>query len=60
MTGPAMDLFAPFRVGPYNLRNRFVMAPMARARCDENRAPTPMVGAGAASASPSTTGPRDA
>ena len=55
-----MDLFAPFRVGPYNLRNRFVMAPMARARCDENRAPTPMVGAGAASASPSTTGPRDA
>ncbi|MGD0025103.1 MAG: alkene reductase [Xanthobacteraceae bacterium] len=38
-----MDIFSPFRVGPYELRNRIVMAPMARARCDENRAPTAMV-----------------
>ncbi len=38
-----MDVFAPFRVGPFNLRNRFVMAPLARARSDASRAPTAMV-----------------
>lgn len=38
-----MTLFAPIRLGPYELRNRLVMAPMARARSDENRAPNAMV-----------------
>ena len=38
-----MNLFTPIRVGAYELRNRIVMAPMARARSDEGRAPTPMV-----------------
>ncbi len=39
-----MDLFSPIRIGPYELKNRMVMAPMARARCDDRRVPTPMVG----------------
>jgi N-ethylmaleimide reductase len=38
-----MNLFEPLRLGPYELPNRIVMAPMARARSDENRAPTAMV-----------------
>jgi len=38
-----MNLFTSCRIGPYELRNRCVMAPMARARSDENRAPNPMV-----------------
>jgi N-ethylmaleimide reductase len=38
-----MDLFAPCRVGAHQLRNRIVMAPMNRARCDEARTPTAMV-----------------
>ena len=38
-----MNLRAPFRMGPYELRNRLVMAPMARARSGEDRAPTLMV-----------------
>lgn len=37
-------LFSPFEVGPYRLRNRIVMAPMARARCGPGRAPGPIVG----------------
>lgn len=39
------SLFEPVRVGAYTLKNRIVMAPMARARCDDNRVPTPMMGA---------------
>jgi N-ethylmaleimide reductase len=38
-----MDIFVPIRVGSYALRSRIVMAPMARARSGEDRAPTPMV-----------------
>ena len=38
-----MDLFAPIRVGRFNLRNRFVMAPLARARNDARRVPTDIV-----------------
>ena len=38
-----MDIFTPARVGELELPNRFVMAPLARARFDENRAPTDMV-----------------
>lgn len=38
-----MDLFAPIRLGPFHLRNRCVMAPLARARCDADRAPTDLV-----------------
>lgn len=38
-----MDLFTPIRVGRFDLHNRFVVAPTARARCDDNRAPTAMV-----------------
>jgi N-ethylmaleimide reductase len=43
LTEIAMDLFTPCRVGAFELRNRFVMSPMARARSGDDRAPTPMV-----------------
>ncbi|NQV56743.1 MAG: alkene reductase [Rhodospirillales bacterium] len=39
-----MKLFSPITVGGTELKNRIFMAPMARARCDEGRVPTPMVG----------------
>jgi N-ethylmaleimide reductase len=38
-----MQLLEPVRVGAFALRSRIVMAPMARARSDQDRAPTPMV-----------------
>src|ERR1700691_6292509 len=38
-----MDVFSPIRVGRYELPSRIVMAPMARARSGDDRAPTPMV-----------------
>ena len=34
------DLFAPFHLGPFTLKNRFVMAPMTRNRAGEGTAPT--------------------
>jgi N-ethylmaleimide reductase len=34
-------LLSPARLGPYELRNRVVMAPMTRNRAGEGRAPTP-------------------
>ncbi len=40
-----MDLFSPIKIGPYDLPNRMAMAPLARARCDQDRVPTEMVGA---------------
>ena len=36
-------LLSPVRVGPYELRNRVVMAPMTRNRAGEGRAPTSAV-----------------
>jgi N-ethylmaleimide reductase len=39
MTKP--DLFAPFRLGPLLLPNRFVMAPMTRGRATADGVPTP-------------------
>lgn len=38
-----MKLLTPVKVGAFTLRNRVVMAPMARARSDIHRAPTDMV-----------------
>ena len=38
-----MDLFTPIQVGAFGLRHRIVMAPMARARSGDDRAPTAMV-----------------
>ncbi len=38
-----MKLLSPVKVGAFTLRNRVVMASMARARSDINRAPTDMV-----------------
>lgn len=38
-----MDIFAPIKIGPCQLKNRIVMAPMARARSGDDRAPGPMV-----------------
>ncbi|HUZ75298.1 MAG TPA: alkene reductase [Stellaceae bacterium] len=38
-----MGLLEPVRVGACALRNRMVMAPMARARSDQDRVPTPMM-----------------
>src|SRR5688500_10751282 len=37
------NLFTPFRLGPYELRNRVVMAPMTRSRAGEGNVPTPMM-----------------
>ena len=37
------NLFTPFRLGPYELRNRLVMAPMTRSRAGEGNVPTPMM-----------------
>ena len=38
-----MSLFSPLRVGALELPNRIVMAPMARSRCNENRAANGLV-----------------
>lgn len=38
-----MKLLTPVRVGAFTLKNRVVMAPMARARSDIDRAPTELV-----------------
>jgi N-ethylmaleimide reductase len=37
------NLFTPFRLGPYELRNRVVMAPMTRNRAGEGNVPTEMM-----------------
>jgi N-ethylmaleimide reductase len=37
------NLFTPFRLGPYELRNRVVMAPMTRSRAGEGNVPTPLM-----------------
>jgi N-ethylmaleimide reductase len=36
-------LLSPFRMGPYTLKNRMVMAPMTRNRAGEGNVPTPLV-----------------
>jgi len=36
---PAVDLFSPIRIGPLELPNRIVMAPMSRSRAGESNAP---------------------
>ena len=36
------NLFAPVRVGPYELRSRVVLAPMTRSRAGEGGVPTPL------------------
>ena len=38
-----MDIFSPVRVGALDLPNRIVMAPMARARCNEDNAANELV-----------------
>ncbi|HXZ06834.1 MAG TPA: alkene reductase [Paraburkholderia sp.] len=38
-----MSLFDPVTLGPLRLKNRIVLAPLVRARCDEHRAPTDLV-----------------
>jgi N-ethylmaleimide reductase len=38
----APHLFTPFRLGPYELRNRVVMAPMTRSRAGEGNVVTPL------------------
>jgi N-ethylmaleimide reductase len=37
------NLFTPFRLGPYELRNRVVMAPMTRSRAGEGGVPTELM-----------------
>ena len=37
------NLFTPFRLGPYELRNRVVMAPMTRSRAGAGNVPTPLM-----------------
>src|SRR5262249_29253926 len=37
------DLFSPVRVGPYDLPNRAVMAPMTRNRAGRGEVPTPLM-----------------
>ena len=36
------NLFTPFELGPYTLRNRLVMAPMTRNRAGEGNVPSPL------------------
>lgn len=38
----AADLFNPVQLGPYQLKNRIVMAPMTRARAQEGDVPNPL------------------
>ncbi len=38
----ATDLFAPIELGPYELRNRIVMAPLTRNRAGQGQVPQPM------------------
>lgn len=40
MSGNDRSLFTPFQLGPYELRNRMVMAPMTRSRAGEGNAVT--------------------
>ena len=37
------DLFQPGRLGPYQLANRIVMAPLTRSRADEEGVPRPLM-----------------
>ena len=37
------NLFTPFQLGPYELRNRMVMAPMTRSRAGEGNVPTALM-----------------
>ena len=37
------NLFTPCRLGPYELRNRVVLAPMTRSRAGEGNTPTPLM-----------------
>jgi N-ethylmaleimide reductase len=37
------DLFQPVRLGPYELRNRIVMAPLTRSRAGEDGVPRPLM-----------------
>jgi len=39
----APSLFTPFQLGPYELRNRVVMAPMTRSRAGQGNVPTPLM-----------------
>ena len=34
------DMFSPVRVGPYELKNRFVLSPLTRCRADKDHVPT--------------------
>jgi N-ethylmaleimide reductase len=43
MSERARNLFTPFQLGPYELRNRLVMAPMTRNRAGEGNVPTPLM-----------------
>ena len=40
---PAPTLFTPTRLGALILRNRIVMSPMTRSRCEEANAPTELM-----------------
>lgn len=39
---PVVDLFAPWAMGPLQLKNRIVMAPLTRSRAREDNVPSPM------------------
>ncbi|HEX2079140.1 MAG TPA: alkene reductase [Longimicrobium sp.] len=43
MSDHTRNLFTPFPLGPYELRNRLVMAPMTRNRAGEGNVPTPVM-----------------
>lgn len=43
MTYPDKKILSPLHVGRHQLKNGVVMAPLVRARCDEDRAPTDLV-----------------
>jgi N-ethylmaleimide reductase len=43
MNAPLRDLFSPVRIGPYELPNRIVMAPMTRNRAGAGEVPTALM-----------------
>jgi N-ethylmaleimide reductase len=40
--GSSVDVFSPYTLGPLQLKNRMVMAPLTRSRAEGNNVPSPM------------------
>jgi N-ethylmaleimide reductase len=42
MNSQNVDLFSPYQMGPFRLKNRIVMAPLTRSRAEARNVPSPM------------------